>query len=86
MAEDDQANVRAECERVFKRFDVNNDGQISLTEFADALRALGSTSPEEIKERMAEIDKNDNGYFTLDQLLEFQKANPYLMREVVKML
>lgn len=80
------SNMRAECERVFKRFDANNDNKISLTEFTDALKALGSTSPEEIQARMAEIDKNGDGYFSLEQLLEFQQANPHLMREVVKRL
>ncbi|KAH1250556.1 Polcalcin Phl p 7 [Glycine max] len=49
---------REECERVFKRFDVNGDGNISLSEFADALKVLGLTSQEEVERRMAEIDKD----------------------------
>ncbi|KAF7808479.1 Polcalcin Phl p 7 [Senna tora] len=77
----DASEMRAECERVFKRFDVNNDNKISMTEFADALKELGSTSPEEIRCRMAEIDKDGDGYFSLEQFVEFQQANPYLMSE-----
>ncbi|RDX72548.1 hypothetical protein CR513_47961, partial [Mucuna pruriens] len=57
---------RAECERVFKRFDVNGDGNISLTEFADALKVLGLTSQDEVQRRMEEIDKDGDGHISLD--------------------
>ncbi|OIW18918.1 hypothetical protein TanjilG_25361 [Lupinus angustifolius] len=77
---------RGECERVFKRFDVNGDGKISLTEFADALKVLGLTSQEEVQRRMEEIDKDGDGFITLEELVEFQSANPNLMRDVLKKL
>lgn len=86
MADGASNNVSAECERIFKRFDVNNDGKISLTEFEEALKALGSTSPQEIQARMAEIDKDGKGYFSLQQLKEFHQANPSLMAQVFKKL
>ncbi|KAJ1399925.1 EF-Hand 1, calcium-binding site [Sesbania bispinosa] len=77
---------RAECERVFNRFDVNGDGKISLTEFADALKVLGLTSQEEVERRMKEIDKDGDGFITLEELVDFQSANPNLMNEVLKKL
>ncbi|KAI9074089.1 hypothetical protein K1719_043934 [Acacia pycnantha] len=86
MADDASNTISAECERIFKRFDVNNDGKISLTEFEEALKALGATSLEEIQGRMEEIDKDGNGYFSLQQLIEFQQANPCLMAQVFKRL
>lgn len=77
---------REECERVFKRFDVNGDGNISLSEFADALKVLGLTSQEEVERRMKEIDKDGDGYITLEELIEFHTANPSLMKDVLKKL
>lgn len=77
---------RVECERVFKRFDVNGDGKISLSEFADALKVLGLTSQEEVERRMAEIDKDGDGSITLEELIEFHSAHPHLMNEVMRKL
>ncbi|KAG6575329.1 hypothetical protein SDJN02_24038, partial [Cucurbita argyrosperma subsp. argyrosperma] len=78
--------MRAECERIFNRFDCNGDGKISLSELENALHALGSSSPEEVRRRMSEIDKDGNGFISLDELCEFQRANPDLMKEVCKRL
>ncbi|RHN42332.1 putative guanylate cyclase activating protein [Medicago truncatula] len=77
---------RAEVERVFKRFDVNGDGKISLTEFADALKVLGLTSQEEVQRRMSEIDKDGDGFITLEELVEFQSTHPNLMVDIMKKL
>jgi calcium-binding protein CML len=77
---------RAEVERVFKRFDVNGDGKISLSEFADALKVLGLTSQEEVQRRMAEIDKDGDGSITLEELVEFQSTHPNLMVDIMKKL
>ncbi|KAL4331521.1 hypothetical protein AHAS_Ahas13G0508400 [Arachis hypogaea] len=77
---------RAECERVFKRFDVNGDGKISLTELADALKVLGLTSQEEVSYQMDEIDADGDGYITLEELIQFQRANPELMKDVLQQL
>ncbi|WVZ25329.1 hypothetical protein V8G54_003873 [Vigna mungo] len=57
-----------ECARVFKRFDVNGDGKISLSEFAEALKLLGLTSQEEVERRMEEIDTDGDGSITLEDL------------------
>ena len=77
---------RAQCERIFKRFDANGDGKISWTELADALKALGSGSPDEVHSRMAEIDKDSDGFISLDELFAFQCANPELMKNVFNKL
>ncbi|QCD83648.1 polcalcin Phl p 7-like [Vigna unguiculata] len=75
-----------ECARVFKRFDVNGDGKISLTEFAEALKVLGLTSQEEVERRMEEIDTDGDGSITLEELIQFRDANPNLMNEVLQKL
>ncbi|KAE8646616.1 hypothetical protein Csa_005682 [Cucumis sativus] len=77
----DSDGNRMECERIFKRFDVNGDGKISLSELEAALHALGSSAPEEVGRRMSEIDKDGNGYISLEELCDFQRANPDLMKE-----
>ncbi|XP_015882606.1 polcalcin Bra n 2-like [Ziziphus jujuba] len=75
---------RAECERVFKKFDENGDGKISCSELGAALKELGSASEDEVKKRMAEIDKDGDGFISLDELFAFQSANPGLMEKVFK--
>ncbi|KAK9939001.1 hypothetical protein M0R45_015711 [Rubus argutus] len=82
----DDAEAKGGCERIFKRFDYNGDGKISLTELADALKALGSSSPVEVRQRMEEIDMDHDGFISLDELIAFQHANPDLMKEVVRRL
>ncbi|PRQ29941.1 putative EF-hand domain pair protein [Rosa chinensis] len=82
----DDADAKAGCERIFKRFDYNGDAKVSLTEFADALQALGTSSPEEVRQRMDEIDMDHDGFISLEELFAFQRANPDLMKEVVKKL
>ena len=76
--------IKAECERIFKRFDANGDGKISLSELGDALKVLGSTSQEEVQRKMVEIDKDGDGFISFEELLAFQSANPDLMKAVAK--
>ncbi|KAL6197021.1 hypothetical protein ACLB2K_032634 [Fragaria x ananassa] len=82
----DDADAKAGCERMFKRFDYNGDGKISLNELADALKVLGSSSEEEVHQRMKEIDMDHDGFISLEELFAFQRANPDLMKEVIKKL
>uniref|UniRef100_A0A6N2LF27 EF-hand domain-containing protein n=1 Tax=Salix viminalis TaxID=40686 RepID=A0A6N2LF27_SALVM len=78
------ADEKSELERIFKRFDLNGDGQISATELGDCLKSLGSVTPEEIKRMMAEIDTDGDGFISFHEFLDFAKANSGLMKDVAK--
>ena len=83
----DEAPDKAECERIFKRFDVNGDGHISLAELSDAVKTLGLNTPEEeLRRGMAEIDKDGDGCISLEELWEFFCAHPRIVMEVCKKL
>lgn len=82
MAED--PNTKAECERIFKRFDANGDGKISSTELGDALKTLGSATADEIQRMMAEIDTDGDGFISFKEFSDFHSANRGLMKDVAK--
>nr|XP_043617219.1 calcium-binding protein CML24-like [Erigeron canadensis] len=64
-----------EAEQVFKKFDANGDGKISITELRSILNALGTvTSEEELKIVMEEIDKDGDGYIDLNEFIQFQRG------------
>ena len=73
-----------EMQRIFKQFDTNNDGKISSAELGEALRTLGSTTPDEIHSMMAELDTDGDGYIDYDEFVTFCKDNPGLMKDVAK--
>ncbi|AQK51579.1 Polcalcin Phl p 7 [Zea mays] len=74
----------ADMERIFKRFDTNGDGKISLSELTEALRTLGSTSADEVQRMMAEIDTDGDGCIDFNEFITFSNANPGLMKDVAK--
>jgi calcium-binding protein CML len=78
------ADLSPENERIFKKFDKNGDGKISLDELTDALRTLGSTSADEVSRTMAEIDTDGDKHIDLAEFAAFCKANPGLMKDVAK--
>lgn len=82
MADEDQAHL----ERIFKRFDTNGDGKISSSELGEALKTLGSVSPDEVQRMMNEIDTDGDGYISYDEYMEFCNANMGLMRDVAKIV
>ncbi|KAK6927867.1 EF-hand domain [Dillenia turbinata] len=82
MAEDPQDI--ADRERIFKRFDSDGDGKISLSELGNALKALGSASEDEIKRMMAEIDTNGDGFISFNEFADFHRANRGLIKDVAK--
>ncbi|KAG6607008.1 Polcalcin Nic t 2, partial [Cucurbita argyrosperma subsp. argyrosperma] len=73
----------AECERIFKRFDANGDGQISATELGDALNGIGVSS-EDAKRMMDAIDKDGDGFISFQEFFEFAKDNRALMKDFAK--
>lgn len=71
-------------QRIFKKFDANGDGKISSSELGEALRTLGSTSSDEIRYMMAELDTDSDGYIDFSEFVAFCKDNPGLMKDVAK--
>ncbi|CAL0324837.1 unnamed protein product [Lupinus luteus] len=78
----DAAN-KADCELIFKRIDKNGDGQISLDEFSDAVKASGTCGNVDVAAKMKEIDKDGDGFISLDELCEFFSAHPQMLKEAV---
>ncbi|KAK7812198.1 polcalcin Ole e 3 [Quercus suber] len=80
----DDAQVKAEHERIFKSFDANGDGKISSAELGDALKTLGSVTAEEVKRMMTEIDTDGDGFISFQEFTAFASANSGLMKDVAK--
>ncbi|OAY60488.1 polcalcin Ole e 3 [Manihot esculenta] len=80
----DEAQEKAEHDRIFKRFDLNGDGRISAAELGDCLKTLGSVTPDEIQRMMAEIDTDGDGYISYEEFTDFAMANRGLMKDVAK--
>lgn len=80
----DEEKEKADRDRIFKKFDLNGDGQISATELADCLKALGNVSEEEVKNMMAEIDTDGDGYISYEEYINFALANRGLIKDVAK--
>ncbi|XP_071731288.1 probable calcium-binding protein CML23 [Rutidosis leptorrhynchoides] len=65
----------ADIEKVFRKFDVNGDGKISITELRSILGALGTVTPEsELKAVMKEIDTDGDGFIDLNEFIQFQRS------------
>lgn len=80
----DDAGVKAECDRIFKKFDANGDGKISSSELGESLKALGSVTAEEVKTMMEEIDTDGDGFISYEEFENFAKNNKGLIKDVAK--
>nr|AAX77685.1 calcium-binding protein isoallergen 2 [Ambrosia artemisiifolia] len=81
MAEDED---KAERDRIFGAFDANKDGKISSNELGEALKNLGSVSPEEVQTMMEELDTDGDGFISYEEFTDFYNANRGLMKDVGK--
>ncbi|KAI8534571.1 hypothetical protein RHMOL_Rhmol10G0100700 [Rhododendron molle] len=81
---DDTPEDKKIRERIFRRFDENNDGKISAQELEEALKALGSVSTEEVTRMMGEIDTDGDGFISFSEFTAFALANKGLMKDVAK--
>jgi len=67
--------VTDEVRRVFKSFDANGDGKISVSELGNVLKALGSNVPaEELQRVMVDLDTDRDGFICLDEFNAFWVA------------
>ncbi|KAD2805645.1 hypothetical protein E3N88_39022 [Mikania micrantha] len=74
MAKSSPSIETNDFEKVFRKFDANGDGKISITELGSILGALGSATPEnELKDVMSEIDTDRDGFIDLEEFIEFQR-------------
>lgn len=80
---DDPQDI-ADREKIFKRFDSNGDGRISAVELGDTLKTLGSVTEEEVKNMMAEIDTDGDGFISFEEFTDFARANRGLIKDVAK--
>ena len=59
----------------FRKYDVDNSGEIGLKEFIDAWADLElKGDPEEVKETFAGVDANGSGYISSDEFLKGMKG------------
>ncbi|KAG6602031.1 Polcalcin Ole e 3, partial [Cucurbita argyrosperma subsp. argyrosperma] len=80
----DDAQDKADRDRIFKRFDTNGDGKISSTELGESLKTLGSVTNDEVHRMMAEIDTDGDGFISYEEFTNFALANRGLVKDVAK--
>eukprot|EP00727_Mastigamoeba_balamuthi_P000787 m51a1_g10705 putative actin bundling protein (612) ;mRNA; f:168336-170949 len=82
---DEISKFRAE----FRKFDLDNNGNISESELSTVLRSLGENVPDaRVREMIAEVDTNGDGQISFDEFLtvveRLRKGNETAFASVVK--
>ncbi|KAK9052507.1 hypothetical protein SSX86_029136 [Deinandra increscens subsp. villosa] len=75
---------KAEKDRIFGKFDTNGDGKISSDELGEALKTLGSVTPEEVQTMMDELDTDGDKFISYEEFTDFYNANRGLMKDLGK--
>lgn len=75
---------KEERARIFGKFDGNGDGKISSEELGEALKTLGSVSPEEVQTMMDELDTDKDKFISYEEFTDFYNANKGLMKDLGK--
>ncbi|KAI7733528.1 hypothetical protein M8C21_005108 [Ambrosia artemisiifolia] len=75
---------KGEIDRIFGKFDANGDGKISSSELGEALKTLGSVTPEEVQTMMEELDTDGDGFISYEEFTSFYNANRGLMKDLGK--
>lgn len=64
-----------DVELVFRKYDANGDGRISLPELGSIFKALGTAmTADELKRVMSEIDTDGDGFIDLKEFTEFHRG------------
>ncbi|KAF5778763.1 putative EF-hand domain pair protein CML [Helianthus annuus] len=75
---------KEERDRIFGKFDANGDGKISSSELGEALKTLGSVTPEEVQTMMDELDTDGDGFISYEEFTNFYNDNRGLMKDLGK--
>jgi calmodulin len=67
----DEKTIPGELKELFRIFDKDNDGFITINELRTAMRCLGyETKIEELQELIKEFDKDENGNLDINEFVE----------------
>lgn len=70
MSVTSRGTIKQRAEWLFHLYDLNNDGEITISEFREVFkRRLKKTQLGELEDIFKAIDKNDDGFLTIDEFV-----------------